>query len=238
MIKPQDSLAMIMNPKQPEQRLLAVALALVAVIGLGYASVSRRWMYNPATMFGEYGFGPTGMFVCGDDYKDKACERMSNSALIDRWHEEDLQEDERVASLVARGADASTISRAEAIAKRLHEDHHTSGAFPLVGWLAFASCLLAALSLAAALALVALKKRPALPIMPTTTAILGIMLAIVTGCLFVATKPGGSGFIGVSFGFWGYGVGCVVGIAATLMLNRSLRPVDDELTEPMNADQF
>jgi drug/metabolite transporter (DMT)-like permease len=242
MIRPQDSLAMIMNPKQPEQRLLAVVLALVSVVGLAYASVSRRWMYNPATVDGEYGFGPMGMFhtvthVLADG-PTSVTERMTNGELIAQWQREDESEDQTLKTLVATGAPAGDINVQEARVKRFHDEHHTSAAFPIVGWLAFIGCVLAGLSIAIAIALVALKKRPHLPIMPTTTAILGIMLALVTGCLFVATKPGDSGFIGVSFGFWGYGVGCILGIASTLMLNRSLRPVDDDLAEPMNAEQF
>jgi len=57
--------------------------------------------------------------------------------------------------------------------------------------------------------------------------------------LFVAIKPGSSGFVGVSLGFWAFGIGTVTGIAATLMLNRSLRPTDpDLLADSMNADAF
>jgi hypothetical protein len=242
MIKPQDSLAMVMHPKKPEQRVLAIALAAVAVVGLAFATVSHQWIYNPASVDGEYGFGPTGMFHCtptmGTHGLEERCEHMSNAALIADWRERDAQEQRDLETLTARGASQREIGEAEVAAKRFHEEHVASSAFPIVGWLAFVGCLIAALSLASALVLVALKKRPHVPILPTTTALLGIMLAIVTGCLFVATKPGGAGFVGVGIGFWAYGIGCVLGIGSTLMLNRSLRPVDDDLAEPMDADQF
>ncbi len=236
MIKPQDSLALIMNPKKPEQRLLAVVLALVSVAGLGFAMVSKQWMYSPATSLGgEFGFGLLGNFQCEER---RACVANSNRELADKWRALDVEAAQKLDRLVQEGAPQQEISDAERFQKIFAEEHHTSAAFALCGILAFIGCLVAALSNALALVLVVLKKRPHLPIMPTTTTILGIMLAIVTGCVFVATKPGSSGFVGVSFGFWGYAAGCILGIASTLMLNRSLRPVDDDLAEPMNADQF
>ena len=235
MIKPQDSLAMVMNPKTPERRVLAIVLALVAVAGLGFAAFSRTWMYNSATSLGgAYGFGPLGMFHDENGRHETA----TNGELVDAWRAADEATRDRRAKLAAAGADQQTVSDLDYQIKAFADEHVTSGAFPIFGWLAFGSCLLTALSLAVAVGLVATKKRPDLPIMPTTTALLGLMVALVTGCVFVATKPGGPGFVGVSFGFWGYGIGAVVGIGATLMLNRSLKPIDDELVDPMNADDF
>lgn len=321
MIRPQDSLAIATHPKQPEQRALAVILAIAAVAGLGYAAVSKQWMYNDATMVGgAYGFGPRGMFRCADAAQ-ATCESLTNGDFIRAWRQEiadanlvatmtsvidlsllsepilpaELHRDGRTLAVEIGGhpatfdLDATTpdgqlglyvatakqlmtdkvtelsidavvaervehartaiggvlrIPREEVIgdaqtkAKSIAAQNLTSGAFAICGWIAFASCLLAGVSLALALALVVLRRRPQLPIMPTTTAILGIMVAIVSGCVFVATKPGASGFVGISFGFWGYAAGIILGIVSTLMLNRFLRPEDDELAEAMNADDF
>lgn len=319
MIRPQDSLAMAMNPKRPERRLLSLALAVIATAGLAYAAVSRQWMYNEATIVGgTYGFGPRGMFRCTGGH-EPVCESMTNGALIASWRREvaDLQlvatmlgavdlglvlgtvqpatltrtgrhlaitgdpktydldatTPEGLAGLyvatakavlvdpvteveidedVARAIDGARVaiqanqtSREQAIgdaqakAKSIAQQNITSSAFALCGWLALVGCGVAAVSLAIAIALVALRKRKMLAVMPTTTALLGIMLAIITGCVFVATKPGGSGFVGVSFGFWGFAAGIILGIASTLMLNRLLRPEDDDLlADPMNADHF
>ena len=319
MIRPQDSLAMAMNPKRPERRVLTLVLAVIATAGLAYAAVSRQWMYNEATVLGgAYGFGPRGMFHCTTG-KEPICEGMTNGALIAAWRREvadaqlvstmlgtvdlgllvgtvqpatltrtnrqlaisgdpktydlDATTPDGVAGLyvatakatltgdateleiddyVARAVDhqrvyvqSSQTTREQAIAdaqlkaKSIAEQNITSSAFALCGWLALVGCGLAAISLAIAVLLVALRQRRQLPIMPTTTALLGIMLAIVTGCVFVATKPGGSGFVGVSFGFWGFAAGIILGIASTLMLNRLLRPEDDDLlADPMNPDHF
>jgi len=328
MIRPQDSLAMAMNPKRPERRVLTLVLAVIATAGLAYAAVSRQWMYNEATLVGgAYGFGPRGMFHCTSG-KEPVCDSATNGAMIAAWRREvadaqlvstmlgtvdiglllgtvqpatltrtgrqlaisgdakllesleparaydlDATTPDGLAGLyvatakatltgdateleiddyVARAVDhqrvyvqANQTTREQAIAdaqlkaKSIAEQNITSGAFALCGWLALVGCGLAALSLAIAVMLVALRQRRMLPIMPTTTALLGIMLAIITGCVFVATKPGGSGFVGVSFGFWGFAVGIILGIASTLMLNGLLRPEDDDLlAEPMNADHF
>ena len=61
---------------------------------------------------------------------------------------------------------------------------------------------------------------PDLPVSPTTFALLGLMVGLVTGCVFVATKPGAVGAVGVSWSFWTFGAGAVAGIAATHLLAR------------------
>ena len=263
MIRPQDSLQMVMNPKRPERRVLALVLATVACVCLAYAGVSRLWMFNEATgLGGSYGFGPRGMVRC--DERGAECEALSNGELVDRWRTE-IADTQRVAALLAdpsSQAPADTmvtervahvqrqiadglITREQAIgdaqntAKLVAELKRASAAFAICGWLACIGSLLASASLAVAIVLVLLKKRLMLSVMPTTTALLGIMLAIVTGCVFVATKPGPNGFVGIYYGFWAFAAGIILGISSTLMLNGLLRPHDHDLRdEPMNPDEF
>lgn len=119
------------------------------------------------------------------------------------------------------------------------DEKFTSNAFAPMGWATFALCLLAALGLLGGAALAFKQKRPDLPIAPTTVALLSIMVALITGCVFVATKPGGPGFVGVSMGFWAFGIGAVMGIAAAQMLAKINRPVDPDLLDgAMNPDQY
>jgi hypothetical protein len=160
---------------------------------------------------------------------------MSNGELVETWREAIVTKRHAFEQLVQSGAPATEITEADTLLNIFIEEHHTSGGFPIAGWVAFIGCLVAGVSIALSVILVALKKRPRVPIMPTTTALLAIMAAIIGGCLFVATKPGGA--LGVGLGFWGFAVGCIMGIAATLMLNRSLAPVDDEL-DAMNEKDF
>jgi uncharacterized membrane protein YedE/YeeE len=118
-------------------------------------------------------------------------------------------------------------------------EQRASGTFPIAGLATFGVLLVAAAGLLAAAALATANRRPNLPVSPTTFALLGLMIGLVTGCVFVATKPGEVGAVGVSWSFWAFGVGSVVGIAAAQLLARQIRPLDpDLLHDAMNADQF
>lgn len=119
------------------------------------------------------------------------------------------------------------------------DEKYTSGTFAPMGWITFGLCLIAALGLLGGAALAFLRKRPELPMAPTSAALLGLMGALITGCVFVATKPGGPGFVGVQMGFWAFGIGAVMGIAAAQMLAKVNRPVDpDLLDDAMNPEQY
>jgi hypothetical protein len=48
--------------------------------------------------------------------------------------------------------------------------------------------------------------------------------------VFVATKPGPNGMVGVGLSFWIFGVGCVMGIAGAQMMAKVNRPPDPEWT--------
>ncbi|NVB77034.1 MAG: hypothetical protein HOV81_01445 [Kofleriaceae bacterium] len=105
-----------------------------------------------------------------------------------------------------------------------------SGAFVPTGWITFISILLAAAGLLAAGAMAAAKKVMDLPIAPTTIGLLFSMIALITGCVFVATKPGPPGMVGVGLSFWIFGVGSVMGILGAQMLAKVNRPPDPEWT--------
>ncbi|MDB4962457.1 MAG: hypothetical protein JWP01_2456 [Myxococcales bacterium] len=116
---------------------------------------------------------------------------------------------------------------------------HTSSAFAPAGWITFGLCLIAVLGLLGAAGLAFAKKRPDLPVAPSSAALLSIMVALISGCVFVATKPGGPGFVGVSNGFWAFGIGAVMAIAAAQMLAKINRPVDPDLLDgAMNPEQY
>ncbi len=119
------------------------------------------------------------------------------------------------------------------------EENRVSPAFPIAGLLTFVVLLVAAAGLVASAALAAASKRPDLPVSPTTFALLGIMIGLISGCVFVATKPGGVGVVGVAWSFWAFGIGSVTGIAGAQLLARQIRPPDpDLLHDAMNPDQF
>lgn len=118
-------------------------------------------------------------------------------------------------------------------------EQRVSAAFPIAGVISFIVLLVAAIGLLVAAAIAATGKRPDLPVSPTTFALLGLMIGLVSGCVFVATKPGGVGAVGVAWSFWAFGVGAVAGIAGAQLLARQIRPPDpDLLHDAMNPDQF
>jgi hypothetical protein len=118
-------------------------------------------------------------------------------------------------------------------------ENRVSPAFPIAGLIAFIALWIAAAGLAVAAALAVADRHPDLPVSPTTFALLGLMIGIVSGCVFAATKPGPVGAVGAAWGFWAFGLGAVAGIAGAQLLAKQIRPRDpDLLHDAMNADQF
>jgi hypothetical protein len=114
-----------------------------------------------------------------------------------------------------------------------------SNAFAPMGWATTITCLLAALGLLGAAALAISNKRPNLAMSPSTVALLAVMAGLITGCVFIASKPGEPGFVGVGVAFWLFGVGSVAGIASAQLLAKVNRPPDPDLMDgAMNPDQF
>jgi len=140
------------------------------------------------------------------------------------------------------GDDCRTQSNFEVIEKfneNYFEEAHASMAFPVCGVVAFGALLLACVGLLGAAGFAFAKKHSTLPISPATVALLGIMFGMIAGCVFVATKPGGVGAVGVGWGFWAFGIGSVAGIVAAQLLAKQIRPPDpDLLHDAMNPDQF
>jgi hypothetical protein len=140
------------------------------------------------------------------------------------------------------GATCHTISNFQVreIAKDSpFEENRVSAAFPVAGGITFIVLLVAAAGLLVSAGIAAASRRPELPVSPTTFALLGIMAGLISGCVFVATKPGGVGSVGVAWSFWLFGIGSVTGIAGAQLLAKLIRPADpDLLHDAMNADQF
>jgi hypothetical protein len=197
------------EPQPKSNRMLAIVLALVAGAGLIYAAVSKQWLTN-GNEYEQISFGLRDMSQCGSAFGEHDCDRYSNGEFVQ--HMRDFSESAAL---------------------------NTSGAFAPMGWITLVACLLAALGLLVAAALAIAGKKPDWPMSPSTLALLGIIVGIITGCVFIATKPGPAGFVGAGLSFWIFGGGCVLGIAAAQMLARVNRPLDPDLmSDAMNADEF
>jgi hypothetical protein len=225
-----------MNDAKPNM-LIAVLLAAVAAAALIYACVAQSWLYNPRNkQHFEVGFGLMSNFECelsGMDESTKGeCRTMSNSELVTAW---DLQ----LADIRKRAKDDPADPTLQAFVMKATDELKTSGVWPTLGYITLGCAVLAALSLLVCAALVLGKKRVAWPIMPTTTAILGTAIGLITGCIFVALKPGPPGYVGVHLGFFAFGAGVIIGLIAALMLNKLLRPHDEDLlADTMNPEHY
>jgi hypothetical protein len=200
-----------MPPRKPN-RALAVLLALVAATGLVVAAFGPRWLTDAAS--NEEGFGLRTLDTCS-----VKCTSMTNFQLIDEIN-------------YARARIAEENKSLARQAQRELPRKPWSG-FPVVGWITLVASLIAAAGLVVGALFASANRRPAWPIMPTTIAVLGLLFAIICGCIFVATKPVWSDIdhMGVGWTFFVFGAGVVTGLAAVFPLNKAIRPIDEELGE-------
>lgn len=223
-----------------DKRMLAIALALVGAACLIVASFSKSWMGNPnfsglvrdsdgnasaeggryLRFRGDIRFGPLGFEQCAKPYRG-------------------FEMHETPSEVTCRSLSTEEFNEEVGEAAGLDRDKYTSGAFSHAGQIALAACLLAAAGLLASAGLALARIRRDLPISPASVALLGIMGAMAAGCVFIATKPGPAGMLGVDLGFWAFGIGTVVGILGAQLLAKELRPPDpDLLADSLRPEDF
>ncbi len=106
--------------------------------------------------------------------------------------------------------------------------------FPYFGLITLIVCLGTAATMLAAGVLGLIGKFVRSPFALTTVGLLGACLGLITGCIFVAVKPGGAGAIGVSWPFFVFGAAVVTGVAACQMLSKAFGPPEyDPYADPM-----
>lgn len=200
-----------MQKGKPEKsRVTPILLAIVGAAGLVVAAFGPRWLADPD--HSAVGFGLTTFEEC---LTSSTCKSGSIADLLDKI---DLE----IAQIEARN---ETLPPREQVAV----PRKPWRGFPVVGMIAFIGSLLAAGGLIVGSALALARKRPEVPIMPTTIAVLGLFFAIVAGCVFVATKPAAVMSMEVGWTFFVFGGGIVTSLAAVFPLNRLIRPIDEEL---------
>jgi len=230
------------DPPKPtgDRRTLAIVLALVAAACLIVAAFSKSWMGNPGfsglvrdrdgnasradgrydRFQGDIRFGPLGFEQCAKPFRG-------------------FDAREAPAAVTCRALSIDDFNDEVAEAAGLDRDKYTSSAFPRAGKIALAACLLSAAGLLVSAALAFARIRKDLPISPASVTLLGLVAAMAAGCVFVATKPGPAGMLGVDLGFGAFGIGAVVGILGAQLLAKQLRPPDpDLLAGAMSPDDF
>ena len=222
-------------PRPKEQRGLGIVLALLAIGALVFALLSHSWLANRGYSQ-EIGLGLRDNYAC----LNSDCVEMSNADLCDLF---DASLD-AVKHFDVGDAAPKRDATGEVIARlgnpgQGNMPEHVSAAFVPTGWATFVLAIVGILGLIISLALTLLGKRPDAPISPCSIALLALMLALICACVFVATKPGGNGALGVGIGFWVFGGGAVLGIAGAQLLARAIRPADPDLmADAMDPDQF
>lgn len=205
----------------------------------------------------EVGFGLRSRFLC---VPDGPCNTMTNAELMALAEQLELRTrfmlhepvDDDFKQADPAGYAAAVTDRDELDSPdNPHHDQtvaeltttkHVSkftAAFWVFGWVTLIAIWIAALSLVLACVMVLAKREFVWPVMPSTTALLGIAVALISGCVFAALKPGPAGYVGVGIGFLAFGIGVVSGLWSSVMLAKLLRPADPDLLEDaMNPDQF
>lgn len=199
-----------MQQQKRRNRALAIVFAFAAAAGLVVAAFGPRWLTEPDHEKG--GFGLTTYRECMVQ-----CTTGSISELLDALDEEIAKIELMNAKLPAQ--------------EQMAIPKNPWRGFAIVGMITFIASLVAAGGLVAGAVLALAGKRPELPIMPTTLAVLGLAFAIITGCIFVATKPASVSTMEVGWTFLTFGGAVVTGLASVFPLNRAIRPIDHELGE-------
>ena len=226
--------------KGVDKRMVAIVLAFAAAGSLIVAAFSKSWMGNPSfsglvrdsdgrasaeggrymALRGDIRFGPLGFERCARPYRG-------------------FEFDETPGELACAEISTSEFNELVGEIDPNNRDKYTSGAFSPAGRIAFVACLLSALALIGTAALALARKRKELAISPASVALLGIVGAMAAGCVFVATKPGPAGMLGVDLGFWAFGGGTVIGMLAAQILAKEIRPVDPDLLDgAMTPEDF
>ena len=191
------------------KRVLAIALGVIAAAALVVAALTPKWLATPLS--DEAGIGLRGAEVC----EKGRCESMSNQALV-----------EYIEAEIARIIELNkTLEQRQ----MLPVPRKPWAGWPLCGTIAFIGSLLAAAGLLVGAMFGIAGRRIDWPVMPTTVGVLGLIIAMVAGCVFVATKPEGMEELGLGWSFGVFGGGVIFGLAAVFPLNRQIRPIDEEL---------
>jgi len=208
-----------------DRRLLAILLGGAAAACLIIAAFTEHWLVNSSAQ-SNIGFGLRRNHEC---FASAGWSEYAPAEVAPR----------KTTWTCKSSTNADTVGNWQELSVAHGGDRLASGVFAPLGWITLIDVILAALGLLAAVGIAIARKQPQLPVAPTTVALLGIMLGLITGCVFIATKPGPVGMVGVGLSFWLFGAGCVMGIASAQLLAKVNRPPDvDLMADAMNPDDY
>ncbi len=213
------SAPVIAAPKGPP--VVALVLATCAALALALTTFVHGWLDSGIY---DVRLGLRGGTACIDE----RCEAVSVSEVIeqaDRNRSVSETNDCIEAGLEACNDGPDLMAcQDRVVAKCAPSTSGRGRTFVITGWITSVALWLGVLALLAAIGLTLAKAAPNLPVAPTTLAFLSLSVAIISGCVFVATKPGGTGMLGIGWAFWIFAAGAVAGIMASMLLARANRP--------------
>lgn len=136
---------------------------------------------------------------------------------------------------ICEGGRCESMSNMD-LAKLMKEAKQSGTSFPYFGWATLIVGLVGVIALGVAGGMGLKGRFVREPIAITTVALVSLCLALVLGCIFVATKPGDGEYgrlLGVSWPFFVFGIGVVGGIAGAQMLAKAHAPPEyDPYADP------
>jgi hypothetical protein len=210
--------AMTRPPGRPVAPLIVAALSVIALV---VCSLVHGWLDSGLI---DMRVGLRGATTC----TDRACEAVSTGEVVGQFDR--ARADSKTNDCIERGLeqcydDANLMACQDQVVERCAPAASGRGrAFVVTGWITSVAIWLGVLGLLATAGLALTGKQPNLPIAPSTIAFLALAVSIITGCVFVAVKPGDTGMLGISWAFWVFAAGAVGGIVSSMLLARALRP--------------
>jgi hypothetical protein len=201
-----------------EHREIGIGFAAAAGLALVIAALTHGWLVNP--YIADIHMGLISTQLC---QSHEHCESHTNFELMSTLREAAERQDSVVETMQMEGrsafADASTDNASD-----------VSGAFAPAGLVAMIACIIGGLALMATAVLAFKKIRLALPLHLSTISLIAIMVSLIFGCIFIATKPGGMRGVGVGYSFWIFGAASVAGIIGAQILNKLVKPPEKAWT--------
>ena len=168
---------------------------------------------------------------------------LGYAALSDRWLENPKPERRVSFSLLsskicvgeAAAPTCESKSNSEMMAElAMQNDKDASSAFATAGMATLGFSLFSVLMMLLCAGYLVAQRRTSGPNGPQHLALVALMLALIAATVFVKTKPGGPTGVGAGPGFYVFAVACVLGIFATQLASKLIKPPDpDPSIDPM-----
>jgi hypothetical protein len=156
-----------------------------------------------------------------------AASLVTTEVLVDDWGDGSMRCGLRACE-ACWGPTCTTTSTIELVDDTIRAKGQATPAWGWSGTIAWYAAIVAGVGLLFGAGMVAVRRYVRLPVSPTTIILVGGGIALIAGCVFVATKPEGVGATEVGWGFWAFGGGVIAAIVSAFLLSRQLALLEPE----------